>query len=869
MATYTLPKTAKTYLLRQALTWGLKHAGIRLKLKQRNAASLADWILTSQIPLPRGFTKEALLESARWLATAEGARWLSGLPKAWRGSGVLKVSEPMRASAACSCGQGPRRHVMGNHTGDLVGKGRLKVNTGAMWYMASKDLYKNNDLPALACRESLQNSVDSIRRRIKKGEIQRGRFDVQWENGKLIFRDNGVGMSLETMENVFLSLGNTDKGGDPDSAGGFGIAKAVILGAATKGRWSLRSGDYEIKSSEAYGDYNIFTHARTQGVEVTLWDVDTGYDGSLTGTFQPVPDRLKRVLSASWTPDVDCYYNGHKIKQQWKRGSGGRPKFDDLDWGEENTVVLRSHKRSDGGRGAVWVRLNGLLQFASRLYSEHPTDLIVDMRTRAKPGVSGGGYPFPPSRDSFRGPARGALRSLMEQLGASKVKEQESEFKVFLPDAGSERVSQEYENAMHKALVENRDLFRESLAIAAKAQEEMAKEAGGKFSGGDTGGVDLGLMNDANLVADTVLSGEATVGALPTAIKSVLLQGNVTLTSDLQSALSTLEDNKALDDVEAGTILQGLSSVKDSLLVGGADDSATLVAGVLSNVADALALKTQHPEETRKKAREMNPLGSAGAIMVSRNDYDARKAARFRKNIGKYLPYLLAWDLTLRLVAQATNFQFSYTPGFILQDSVRALASQEGDSGTRVVRLVLINPDKLKKAIKSASGDPRFVARYLHALASHELAHIPFFSRSGESHHEDWAIQRENNEINTSHLADSITKVVQNTLGMDPVTIGIKDHRKLVRSLERKNAAWEKKLKAIRQGAGRVSPTEARRHAKTLSDLNELNSVLSDYYLLLSHLEMGHFGKLSNQLSVGILTYPKATLNTLRVLRSM
>ena len=103
---------------------------------------------------------------------------------------------------------------------------------------------------ALATREALQNASDAIKAavRARKTRTGTGRFEVTWdaERRALTWADNGIGMDTTTILEKFLSLGESgksDASSSEEAAGGFGVAKAVILGTSTSLSWELHSRD--------------------------------------------------------------------------------------------------------------------------------------------------------------------------------------------------------------------------------------------------------------------------------------------------------------------------------------------------------------------------------------------------------------------------------------------------------------------------------------------------------------------------------------------------------------------------------------------------------------------------------------------------
>lgn len=103
----------------------------------------------------------------------------------------------------------------------------IQFNMQQMLNMLSASLYKDSVLK-VATRELLQNSFDAVKHRPDP------RIDVKLVDRTLEFKDNGIGMSPDTVRNVFFTIGGTAKEGlDPsERSGGFGIAKVQFFMAA-------------------------------------------------------------------------------------------------------------------------------------------------------------------------------------------------------------------------------------------------------------------------------------------------------------------------------------------------------------------------------------------------------------------------------------------------------------------------------------------------------------------------------------------------------------------------------------------------------------------------------------------------------------
>jgi len=120
-----------------------------------------------------------------------------------------------------------------------VGNKRLPAFTTGVdvWGFFAAHLYSYPLLP-IVLRELFQNARDACRRVGHEPRIRIAVLgDADFRYGQIVCRDNGCGMDEDTILDRFLCLGGTDKAqGD---TGGFGIAKAVILGGCTW--WEVRT----------------------------------------------------------------------------------------------------------------------------------------------------------------------------------------------------------------------------------------------------------------------------------------------------------------------------------------------------------------------------------------------------------------------------------------------------------------------------------------------------------------------------------------------------------------------------------------------------------------------------------------------------
>lgn len=105
----------------------------------------------------------------------------------------------------------------------------LQINMQQILNLLSSSLYKG-DVLQVATRELLQNSFDAVKK------VSNPAIDVTFDDykRKLTFKDNGCGMSPQTVKDVFFTVGGTLKEGldETERSGGFGIAKVQFFMAA-------------------------------------------------------------------------------------------------------------------------------------------------------------------------------------------------------------------------------------------------------------------------------------------------------------------------------------------------------------------------------------------------------------------------------------------------------------------------------------------------------------------------------------------------------------------------------------------------------------------------------------------------------------
>jgi hypothetical protein len=240
---------------------------------------------------------------------------------------------------------------------------------------------------------------------------------------------------------------------------------------------------------------------------------------------------------------------------------------------------------------------------------------------------------------------------------------------------------------------------------------------------------------------------------------------------------------------------------KGSLTVGQLRVIATEMDRAARMVAQLRGLERPHVQVAERKQRQKhgNPFGHLGALRVSRVNYPKEKARALKRSPRRFVPLLLLWDTTLRLVAHAGNMLRSIKPGFVLEDGVIGLAQRRQNSP---VTIIYIHPDRLMETIERNRDRPLAIAAFLHGVACHELTHAD--GRMGDGHSEAFVSAREDLGTRTAFLLPRLATVATRLLKLpepkDEAAVKLaRLERQLQKMTERRWAEKAEKNKAMRQ----------------------------------------------------------------------
>jgi hypothetical protein len=704
--------------------------------------------------------------------------------------------------------------------------GRPGVNAGKMWAFLASSLYQSSDLPVVATRECAQNARDAIAaavraRKLRAGE---GRFDVTWDEERraLTWEDNGIGMDEATILTKFLSLGDSGKRDAADSeeaAGGFGIAKAVILATSPGFVWELHTRDNLAISKGMDADVEIFEAPRRAGARITVFGVANDFDhvwDYARQTHVPLLDRLRELLAANDLPDLTLTLNGEVVQPMFSRRGGSKVAVAGS-WGQGTTATVKAYRRQPGDRqGAYYVRLGGLFQFkVASQRGNLKADVVVDLVTTVRPGTAG--YPLNAARDALQDHARWAFRDLVDEVereNESVGRDQEDD--VFDPESedASERqgafelgdlaADAFADAAFQKALTEAAggiaDFYAERVKDpGVEAPVDSNAPAGTRVRQGD--GPTRGVVLPPGLV--TVATEDAPVARL----RSLLAAADAERGDGWQAPVLTDDVARALDAAETGTMNgRGITLLYDAVdraadRAIGAGGGGLLEVGALHAQAEAVLLAAFPTlSQPYEKPTRRNPFGRLAGLRISKKNYDRQRAYRFRKGFHRWMPHLTAWDATLRLVAAEARIRRRFKPGFVLDDELIGLTTST-PSGSNVVYL---HPDRFEQVVKAHRERPLAIAAFLHGVAVHELTHLD--GRMGRGHDESFVSSREDLGHATGHLLPAIAVLVQRVLGL-PVKVS--EEVKRIAVLERQLAKARADRAAGRKALGLVERLEA------------------------------------------------------------
>jgi hypothetical protein len=715
-----------------------------------------------------------------------------------------------------------RRNAYDPGTGEIT----YGVDVGRVWKSYSDNTYtaKRSNLVVLATREALQNGVDAIRQAVRKGIIRKGsgefRVTTDHENSSITWEDNGIGMNL-TVLGKFTDMGATHGKESPTgeldlqvrrykrpptepngnyyfrlnglfqfkrkpysgdlkydyvfdwtskgAGGGFGIAKAVLLGISSNFKWDIHTNDIFMASESFEGASRPETVTPRIGTKLTVYNVDLTDEN-----YTSVEERIRDMLAYNYLPDIKLYLNGKIVKPYFSGRRGTKVGVEKYGFWGDNPVAgepgypfLSSREGLDGDidERAFW----GFQKMAEK--DETPVRSVEDE-------VFDPGDPY-----AIQGMSAAQRKQLQEIEKGVEDALDSPDMKELLQSAAEVQVAfqkagwKQQEN-LSKAKGESRAPGAPTVGIKGPISRSPLQS--------DEDEADLiqalnegkSLQDVAQKLRETIESqdvvsreaerfrGEATVVATPEAREALndIAEGVEISGEQVEALVEVLTNTATQATTPGGGGLQQVATVQTAVtaLIEGIEAAVDEAQGtVRAEESDTPALpirsvyKVEHALKEAKKRKELNPFGNLAGLYIakkyflnSQGKYDSQRARNFKKNYAKWLPYLMFWDATLRFIARRvginqTVYVDPFKPGFILNDELLGLYTLL-ESGTQVI---YINPYSLRDAARIFKNDPLALAQFAMNIGVHEMAHMITGTKHSDdeysSHGSKWAIERE------------------------------------------------------------------------------------------------------------------------------
>lgn len=362
----------------------------------------------------------------------------------------------------------------------------LQADVQTIWKLQCQNLYNSKNLGALAVRESVQNSLDAINKAVKAGQLKQEHayISITTKGDQLIIEDNGAGMDLQTLHEKFLNLGGTTKG-DENSVGGFGIAKAVILGCGT---WFKVETQDNVFTSDDLGKNPIQKAAFLHGTRITLGGVQTGKNSHISDNPNSFISSIKDYILSS-DIDISVYINGEKfepyfIKTVKTRRSPGQFNIASDMIPDNTKLKINVFKDKEDSCKYLYVQLRGLTQFKQYLGWNANCNIVVDFQTKLDPRSTD--YPFSTNREGLKAQYQGILESIRDKVSQSPLSiSVDDEYKETLYDNVNGSVEQARAISTSVSTEETQKIMEELTKVVVSAS--VAKKSDGIIpQGGST-----------------------------------------------------------------------------------------------------------------------------------------------------------------------------------------------------------------------------------------------------------------------------------------------------------------------------------------------------------------------------------------------
>jgi hypothetical protein len=774
--------------------------------------------------------------------------------------------------------------------GRVLGKTRYGVNIAAQWRQALSSIYKSDDHIVIATREAVQNGVDAIRKRWGKRAGGEFRVNWKQESDGTLtisWQDNGTGMAYpilvrftdladspkrdeasdtkatiqlgdEKGTSIVKSYRRQDANGSywirlnglyqfrkgpqegetlkrdyvldyitSGPTGGFGQAKAVILGISDTFDWDITTNDLYQKGGKMDEDMDIQealkpikgTKITVRGIPVKNKEMKASYRDSdylkyyddEQDKYLTLDERLTNVLAANDLPGIKLYLNGRRIKPffQGKRSIAiNVSSFGN--WGWSGVPGDAGYPLSNGRDSLKYSPSSALDAFARHLKSEQEGSSRISAQDEVyDPGTSTDSTAIRMAEELGFGLDNPEIEEMIRDASASMVSFFDEMVTKQLP--GGEMISQ----APVGGRVEPEKGVKRGIPDGSKLLDPKDLPPGAATIGGSGEMIietaedltKLGLIDeDGNWIGDEG-SGEGVVGGRGTPVqisgeaakiiagnlKQVLTAGDeavedkagstVVLDYESERVLERIADTGQISAGDINTMGDILTKVSEQAQGSGGGGLQQVVAAqdAVKDIIKAAIPKNREAVKAKKEAKDdkrFNPFGAMAGLVISKEKFlnakgkfDSARASRFKADFAKWLPWLMYWDGVCRLITSQSKIRAEYKPGFILNNDVLAVYYRY-PSGTRTV---MFNPFAMRDAAKAFKADSLAFAAYTHSLAVHEITHMLQGTQHSEkaswgaveTHGNEFAVERENLGQSTSPFLPAIAALAESYLGKE------------------------------------------------------------------------------------------------------
>lgn len=281
-------------------------------------------------------------------------------------------------------------------------------------------MYKG-DVLEVAVKELLQNSFDAVKKR-DDAQIE---IKTDSYHNTILCRDNGVGMSSETVKNVYLTIGGTLKEMDvTERSGGLGLAKVQFFLSANRIEVdTVRDGEHTILDCTqeelltGKAKMMVYPTDNPNGTTVILhYPTEVHqFDGSTTYIRMPWRFNILNHPLLGY-PNVKVTHNGNEVCTLDPSYTHHIPL--EFSWGYVDIYYNPSSYDPTTYRSETAVYSAGLFQFNKSFQKDQIGYLKFYAKLNIRPKVAAGmaGYPFNNTREGFNVSVQNDINTISKYL---------------------------------------------------------------------------------------------------------------------------------------------------------------------------------------------------------------------------------------------------------------------------------------------------------------------------------------------------------------------------------------------------------------------------------------------------------------------